>query len=242
MKRSLVWGAVVIVLAFGGGAFAQGPQITDIAGDANGLVVSQDTRPASYDPADLLEVRFRTTYQATPVGDDGIDYVPTGLAIHFDTLAPVKSDGPTVAFTVYADLDGCSGSFRGFVGGPLTNPGDGRAGSAVWSYNDCPEVVPVLHSSHSAEHERFTALTDPAGELVVTYPFEAFTAEQRDVLDVGTRLDAPRAYTQTSQGADLVGTFGLWVQAVTIDWTDTGAAFVVGEDVPPDVPCTRGCP
>ncbi|HEX9891241.1 MAG TPA: hypothetical protein VGB28_04200, partial [Actinomycetota bacterium] len=73
-------------------------------------------------------------------------------------------------------------------------------------------------------------------------PFDALTAEQRAVLRVGTHLGSPRAYVHTTHGADLLGSFGVWVGAVAIDWTGTGTDFVVGEDVPPDVPCTRGCP
>jgi len=230
-----------------GAATAAGPQITDPAGDANGTGQPLDTRPASLDPADVLDVTIETEYLATPVGEDGIDYEPTALLVRFETLAAPRSDTTTFSYVLQSRVGSCPMSLAGYIAGTLTNPGDGRPGDVRWTWSGgCPGVPvsdnPVVGNGAAHENPAWTAQVDqPARELRMRIPFASLTAQQSQVLRPGARIDEPRAFTYHTAGAYIVGTFGFFASATPIDSTATGASFTIGEDVPADVPCTRGC-
>lgn len=222
-----------------GAAAAPAPQITDMAGDANGLNLGQDTRPGSYDPADLLQVGLETSYVAVPTGG-GTRYDPTGLVIRFKTLAPPKSDASTLAFDLRATVSGCPSLFRAFLQGPLTNPGDPRGGTVEWHWSEgCPGIeptgLPLVVNGTTLTDQDWTVV-GPSGtsELVIRIPFDSLSGQAGAVLKPGAVIAQPSASVRPTHGAFILGTFGLWVHNAPIDTTATGASFTVGEDVPPD--------
>jgi len=250
MHRGIAVAAAVIVLyAPGSGVLASGgPQITDIAGDANGLPVSQDTRPASYDPADILAVTMSTDYVAVPVGGDGIDYQERALLIRFDTFGSPVPDAGTLAFGVGADLGACQSSFGGYVSGPIGNTGDGTGGTVRWvQFGECPDLEPdefsVLGFGTAVDHPQWTATADPAARTVtLRIPFASLTEGQAAFLRPGARIASPSAQSWMSRSVYVVSDAGARAALAFFDATDTGSDFTIGEDVPPDVPCTQGCP
>ena len=231
---------LVFLLAPGSaGANDPQPHITDIAGDANTDLVEADTSPASYDPADILSVRFETEYVAIPVGDDGIDHEPTALVVHYATLAPPSSDATTISWDVTAEIGGCLSRLRvadrGIVGFPL----DPDEGMLTWAQFEetCPDTAgePAWSPFWSA------TLDESSGGWKWRIPLDSLTPSQADVLAPGATISAAWAATRTYgllTATNLPGDITLW----RIDKTGTGTDFVIGEDVPPDVPCTQGCP
>lgn len=245
---TVVAAGMALAAAAPGAATDAGPQIVDPAGDANGTGLPNDTRPASYDPADILDVTLETEYTATPVGEDGIDYEPVALLVRYETLAAPRSDTTTMAYLLRSRVGSCRNSLTGFVRGTATNPGDPRPGRVEWSWTGgCPGVPisdnPVIGVGAKYEDARWTAQVDEqARELRVRIPFGSLTAVQAEVFGVGARIEEPSAVTWNTVGAYLIGTFGLWGFLTPLDGTAAGRPFTVGEDVPADVPCTRGCP
>lgn len=238
MRRTIVLVAAVMMLSSLDAA-AAGPQIVDMAGDANGLDAGIDTRPASHDPADLLSVRLSTEHEAVPVGEDGIDYQERALLVTFATLAgPIPEHG-TLAFALRADLGTCSSSFMGMV--------DAEGGSPVmWTqFGQCPDVDPgsgLLPVTGSfAQNDRWTT-TVGDGSVTLRIPFESLTIEQAAFLRPGAVAAAPSARSMVMLHHRVDPGVASTARLATLDTTAVGASFTIGEDVPEDVPCTRGCP
>lgn len=235
--RLVTTGVLVLLLLGSAVAGAEpAPQITDMAGDANGLDAGEDTRPASYDPADLVAVTLQTEFVTAPDGS----VEATALLIRFGTLAPPRSDASTMVFSLNASVDGCRSYFRAYVAGTLTHPADGRDGTVDWNwYENCPGTGPILDPFVSQgvafENEAWTAEVDEeSSELVVRIPFDSLDEQAAKVLKVGAVISEPRAMVRTSEGASVVGTFEAWVYDSPLDKTATGTSFTVGEDLPPD--------
>ncbi|MGH2710536.1 MAG: hypothetical protein ACRDH9_04950, partial [Actinomycetota bacterium] len=216
--------------------------ITDPPGDANGLTGQQpDTRPASYDPADLRTVTLETTYDAIPVGEDGIDYVPTGLGVRFGTTGTpdAPEGGPIAVYRVDVRLDGHDVYLEGRVIHEWGQPA--RAVSLIQMTDGC-----LGGEGQCWSRSRGTATIDPARkELVVRFPLASLDAEELALLGPGNVLVYPRGGTTLSHGSLFVQAGGRRTQVereVRLDLTVTGGDFRIGSDVPPDVPCTVGCP
>ena len=220
------------------------PQIEDIAGDANGLNsagVQLDTRPASYDPADLLTVRMETTYDAIPVGDDGIRHEPTGLAITIGTLATPRSfeDSLSLAYRLDTVIAGC----RSYLEAATTSDGTVTYWDQIHGPpSACPN--PNITTPTAISHPEWTATVDPADRTIrLHYPFSSLTAVQAQYLKVGNTLQRPSGATLLLR--ELAGwnsVTGRREAPQILDATATGPDFVIGSDVPPDIPCTTGCP
>lgn len=239
MVRRALFVAMAVALSFAAGPAAAGdPQITDIAGDANfvsGFTPTGDTRPASYDPGDLVSVKFETAYVEVPVGADGIHYEPTGVAWRFRTLASPDTTTLTMDLRILFDVGGCLSEFDAYLHGDLPDGQDFRDKVVEWwqLQGACPdESYPPLTNPN------WKVTIDPdAGELAVSLPYSSLTEEQAGLFVPGNVIEGP--YAETSA---FIGTSGGWVWFPWLDFGGPGSDFVIGSDVPPDVPCTRDCP
>jgi hypothetical protein len=221
------------------------PHIEDIAGDANGLNATGlqvDTRPASYDRADLLTVRMETTYDAIPVGDDGVHHEPTGLAITVGTLAAPGTieDGEGLVYRLDTVIAGCRSYLEAWIYNDVT--------TARWDQVDgppaaCPDGENQQSPGHGAKPE-WTATVDPVTKTVRSwYPFASLSTRQADYLKVGSSLRTPRGGTLAlREYSTWNGATGRMGAGLLLDGTATGPDFVIGSDVPADIPCTKGCP
>lgn len=240
--RTLLLVLILLSLAIPGFAEEPGAHITDIAGDANGINgqgfgdvtgfdPSQPNDTVSYGPADLRTVRFQTTYDAVPVGADGIDYQATGLAIHVTTTDAPGSEGPTLIYRINTAVGGCGSFLQAYLRGPAAGPTDTADKTLQWRQLDagCPDGAKTL------TNPAWTATVDEASKtLTMTFPFASLTPAQLSAMGVGSYLGLPEAEVR-SQLALLT--------APLIDGTPAAEEdFVVGSDVPADVPCTVDCP
>ncbi len=230
------------------------PHATDVAGDANavngqgqsslsGAPGSISTGPASYAPADLREVRFQTLYEAIPVGVDGIDYRATGFAIRVRTEAAPRSDAGTLVYSLVGALNGCNSRFKVFLRGPLSGSGDPSDRTFRWAQTTgtCPDAV-----NSDVTIPDSTVTIDPGlKELAITIPLSSLTDYQRPYFEEGAVLEGltsggyytgPRAVVSS-----LVRSVNDLLLPV-IDDTANMLPFVIGSDMPSDVPCTIGCP
>jgi hypothetical protein len=186
--------------------------------------------------ADLLAVRFETTFVAIPIGEDGIDYQATGIRLHLLTAATPRSLGPTTSYRLTTHLPpgalGCRLSIGATFRGPLSPPSADPAAFATAHIGGPADGCTVADSgSVDADRSalRLTVAEAPAG-LTVEVPQTAFGEDARYHLDEGAVLPAPLAWTEVVSFSP------------RIDATRMGADFVVGSDMPADVPCTKRCP
>lgn len=243
--RSLLGAIVtsVMLLSFASGpagADAGTPSVTDIANDAN-LVngqgfatgIERDTGEVSYDPADIRAVAFETTFTSVPVGGDGIDYKATGLKIHYRTTATPKSDGPTIIYRLNVAVDGCSSFLQAYLRGASSLPNDPADKTIQWRQlaADCPDGVKTVTDAGWT-----VTIDSAANELVMSFPYSKLSAAQREKLDEGSILSALVANTRTNFGTPAAS-----LTAPQIDESPLGEDFVIGSDMPKDVPCTIGC-
>lgn len=252
--RSLICLVLLGATSAPAGAQTTVPHATDVAGDANGILtpmwngglvgflIEQVTgdrdplgpgtpSPVSEDQADLRSLTFATDHIAVPVGDDGIDYRATGLSIRFTTTSPPFGD-PALRFGVklfIAPPEGeiCRAGVSGFVG-QMEEWVDGSARFTgevdAWG-SLCPP-------NRSAPEPRWTTRVNGASNTItITFPFDSLTSAERNLLGVGAVIYGARGFTAPSLFS--VG---------YLDATPTAEPFEVGSDVPPDVPCTSGCP
>ncbi len=231
-----------------GPAGASGPQIADPEGDSNGLPGNVDTRPASYDPADILSVTLSTEYVSVPVGSDGVDHRPTALLVRFRTLGEPRAEAGNLAFGIHTQIGDCDSSFVGYVRGRMIPINDGQAGKARWvQFGDCPnrpsEIYRTAGFGTAVDHPSWTAAADLAARTVtVRFPLDTLTSAQAGLLRPGARLSAPSAQSFASRSIYIVSDAGASAPTSYYDGTDQGTDFVLASDVPPDVPCTRSCP
>jgi len=237
-RMSLLLLTVITVLA-GGSVHAASPQITDPEGDANGLLYSAgpDTRPVSYDPADLVSVRLQTAYRTIRVGDDGLRHEPTALQIRFTTLAPPQAPGTSLGFLLHAGTGSQTSLIKGFLGGDVPDP---RAGDVEWTL--VTERAYVLGTGEVTKDRAWFGTAVPGGsDFVITIPFASLTPAQLRLIGPGATLRDPSARTFTSAATYVLGPLGVWTPHANLDVTMAGSSYVVGSDVPADRPCTRGC-
>ena len=245
-------GAFLFLAATPASAGSVAPLVTDLAGDANGLglphipggqvrallgdALDQDpfgngvaTGPASYAPADILSIDYETEHVAIPVGEDGIDHRPTALVVRMRTAATPASPVGTTLFAVYQHLreEGggvCRSSLSVSIpegGGPGTYPVSWFQESQFESF--CPRES--------------GAYTDPAWTASVTA--EGIVMH----LPLSSIVGIEDLYVH--EGGVIARTLGT-TRSVSLvpqwDRTPFGADWTIGQDMPPDVPCTQGCP
>lgn len=242
LARLLVIAVASIGLVVPASAEDSPVHIIDIANDANGINgqgfsditgenPSQPNETLSYAPADLRSVRFETAYDAVPVGADGIDYRATGLAIHVTTTDTPGSEGPTLIYRINTAVGGCGSFLQAYLRGPAAGPTDAVDKTLQWRQLDagCPDGAKTLTNA------AWTATVDEATKtLTMRFPFSSLSPAQLSAMGVGSYLGVPSAEVRTQLAA---------LTAPLID--DTPAAlddFVIGSDVPADVPCTVDCP
>lgn len=238
--------ALVAALALSAAAGAHPVEgfIKDIEGDANLLngqqlieIVQPDptgggvsTAPLSYSPADLRAVDFKTTFTSVPVGADGIDYRATGVQVIMKTEQTPKSDGPTLIYRLNVNVDGaCSSFLQAYLRGPASSPNDPADKAIQWRQLDasCPDAVATKLMTFPA------IVSSELSAVVMDFQYSKLTQGQRDILDPGSILSAPQGGVRTLFGV---------ATAPLIDRTVVGEEWVVGSDMPADVPCTTNCP
>ena len=220
--------------------------ITDPVGDANGLTGQQvDTRPASYDPADIRTVTLGTTYDEVPVGEDGMLYEPTGLAVGIGTTAtpdvpdPLLPEGnPHVLYRLDVTIDGHRVHLEAEL---FRDPGQpARAVSFIHVADGCTGGEGPCWA-----RSRGSATIDPERkEIVMHFPFSSLNAEEMELLGPGNVLVYPRGATAVPHGSTTVEVGDRYIveREARLDLTVYGGDFRVGSDVPADEPCTSGCP
>ena len=244
---------MLVVLAGPAGAHEVEGWIEDIEGDANFLNTQgfsgtvgdnpldpgMSTGGAQVAPSDIRAVRFVTEYEAIPIGDDGLDYVATGLAISIHTEVTPRSDGPTMMYRLNVNVDGgCNSFIQAYLRGAGSLPEDPANGRAEWRQLDagCPDGATTVGLADAI-------IDDHEAGIVMRLPFDQLTPAQLAILDPGSMLLAPQGSTRTvftwgSQGA--LPFSGL--TAPQVDETVLGDEWIVGQDMPEDVPCTLNCP
>ena len=188
------------------------------------------TEPASVAPADLLSVRFETTFVAIPIGEDGIDYRGTGVRVHMQTTEAPRSLGPTTLYEIATHLPsgslGCRHSFSAVFPGqesgnapPFARAGVGGSADGCWAGEAGSVTLPAV----------LTAVAQPPG-LVIQVATDSVTEDVRPMFEERTAIQSPVAWTALASVAP------------RIDGTLRAPDFVIGSDMPADVPCTKGCP
>lgn len=235
--RTLAAGAALAigVLVLPAGAAGPAPHVTDQPGDANalnaqGLVAGGpadgSATPQQYAPADLLSVTYATTYDAVPVGDDGIDYQATGVQARIVTSEPAASDGPTLIYRLNVDVGFCGGFLQHYVNGPASAPTDGEGLEfRQFASRGCAADATVTNDAWTATVEDST--------LVFSFPYAGMAAAELKSFAVGRVISTTAAEVRTQLGV---------ATAPAIDLTAAGRSFKIGSDLPADVPCTTGCP
>lgn len=224
--------------------------IQDIEGDAN-FLNGQGLAETPLDPgtgtggaqlhgADIRAIRFATDYVAIPIGDDGIDYQATGVTIEFVTEATPRSDGPTTIYRLNVNVDGICNSFiQAYLRGETSLPEDPEHRMLQWRQLDggCPDGATSVRMPVDA------AIDDDRSSLVMRLPYDQLTEAQRSALDEGSVLFAPQGNTRTNFTWGNQGVLPYsGLTAPQIDATVVGDEWIVGQDMPEDVPCTLNCP
>jgi hypothetical protein len=235
-SRTAVAAAALAVgaLVLPAGAADPAPHVTDQASDANaingqGLLVggaADGTPGQSYAPADLLSVTYATTFDAVPVGEDGIDYEATGVQARIVTTAPAKSDGPTLIYRLNVDVGTCGGFVQYYLNGPASPPTDGKGLEfRQFASRGCDANATVRNPAWT--------VTQDGTALVFALPYEGMAPAEAKNFAVGKVVSTVGAEVRTQLGV---------LTAPAIDLTGAGKSFKIGSDLPADVPCTVGCP
>ncbi len=234
VAMSVVVLLMVSVLGLPAAAVEPTPQITDPAGDANavngqgfvtGGAASGTSTPVAYAPADLLSVRYSSTYTATAVGN-GTTHTLSGLEARITTAAPPVSGGPTLIYRLNVDIGSCGGFVQYYAAGPASAPTDG---------------VGLEFRQFAARGCAADATIRPAGwvgvvegnTLIFRMPLKGLTGSDKTNFSAGKAVVTTAAEVRTQIGV---------LTAPAIDITAPGTNFVIGSDKPADVPCTAGCP
>lgn len=229
--------ALVLIAAIGlpAGAVEPTPHLTDPAGDANAIngqgfvtggAAQGTSTPVGYAPADLLSVRYATSYKALPVGGDGLTYVQQGLEAHITTAAPATSAGPTLIYRLNVEVGTCGGFVQYYLNGPASAPTDGSTLEfRQFASRGCAADATIRPSGWYASVTGNT--------LVFHMPLSGLSGADRTNFSAGRAVVTTAAEVRTQIGV---------LTAPAIDLTGAGTTFVIGSDRPADVPCTVGCP
>lgn len=266
MKARSIGGLVVGLvasLALGGNpagaGTALGPEIVDVAGDAN-FINSQGNfddihvpTPVSIAGADIRAIWFETTYDAVKDIDElgnvlAVRFVPTALLMKIQTEAPPRPTfGPTLLYRVQTKIAQCNATFEAIVRGPQSLPTDPAETARINKNSSaCPGGSGVI------AHPTFS-LSSEGNVLVLRYPLSALPYSSTQLVlapDVVVRpRPAPIIATvlgnqipDPSQPIPSVRTwFSLVAASLTAPSIDEtmplGMQFRIGQDVPDNIDC-----
>lgn len=223
--------ALVSAAALPGAAgTAEDPEITDPAGDANFIGAAagteEDTRPASFDNADLRAVWFETEHSTTKIMDPAtgavarVEHRPVALVINIETQGPVRPLAPwgSLRFKVPVAMPGCEATFELLV---ATNPAF-----------DSVEIRPATAGSCGELSIAKSPVTPTYDGAVSTISFPLAHEQISQVISAGTALSQVDALVIASPPVGGAG-------PAPLDETAVGRDFTIGQDVPPDVDCTE---
>jgi WD40 repeat protein len=183
----------IITTAHRGGAALRaqdGPHLVDAAGDAGAVTGGRDLRPASVDAADLVSARLHTTYDAVPVGDDGIHHEPRTVVVRVGTTGRPASDTVPMSWALTMRTGACRSTLR------FSEPG----AALSWEQEaGCP-------APGTASDSRWTVAIEDQG-LTLEVPFQAMTALQRSLMGPGAILHSLEA--TSASGSALLDTTGV---------------------------------
>jgi hypothetical protein len=249
MKRHITGGMIpfltAAIVAMGGVAAAGSstdPEMTDPAGDANGVSVQtgdqRDTRPASIGQADLRAAWFETAFGTNKIRDPEsgevvrAEHVPTGLLLRIRTELPISPpwQSRTMLYRVMATIpslgSGCQ-TQHFFVA--RATPGQ---------TDDAATLYPSGNPTYPCNNPMSGSLSYNGNVATLSFSFTDARIAAR--VAVGTRIDAPLAssYTLRSPGSSGQEFNESDLQHLRFDRTAVGRPFTVGSDVPPDVDCS----
>ena len=212
------------------------PEIADVAGDGNfingqgaqqGQHAGPDTRPVSFDNADLRAVWFETAYSTTKVRDASgnvqrVEYTPTALKVNIQTQGPVRPLSPWtyLEFKVPVTLVDCRASLE----------------LAALATSDRVEIKPIGSPCDPDRSLARSPATPTYQGAVATFTFPLTDAPGSSYfispyLADGTVLGQPSAH--------VLGRLPVGSQAnVQTDETAVGRNFTIGQDVPADINCS----
>lgn len=238
-RHALAAATLTLALLAGGPAGAgtpEQPEITDPAGDGNGIngqgvllgaEAGPDSRPFSIDGADLRAIWFQTAYDVIKVRDASknlleVQYRPYAFRIHIKTEATAApSFGPTLVYRVPADLSGCGVFFQMWIRGPASVP-----------QNDPPQRADIRKLDSTCPGGAATLA--PAGfslsvqGQVATLEYSLSAAPTLIALGTPVAPDG-NPHVRPLLGAATVPVIDETVQAA--------GPFVIGSDVPKNVDC-----
>jgi hypothetical protein len=235
VRRTVASFAITVILgSIQAVATAAGPQVNDVAGDANfingqsqvaGHEQGPNARPASVDGADLLAVSFETAYETIEIIEPGsgevvrLEHRPSALLVRIKTQGPIQPTTPPgrdLQFDVFADLDDCRARFH------LVASGRGVA------YDSASIFAATMGCRHHTAGGGSQSPVKPAyqgAEVTLTFPLNQ--SDMQAFIADGTHIRQPSARSV------LVAPF----VSPILDETVAGSDFVIGQDVPPDVDC-----
>lgn len=237
---ALVLSLGLVIGATPAGANSSGDivDIQDIAGDANLVLRDTETSPASYPAADLLSVNFDTSYEAVPVGGNGLDYRPKELVAVFTTTASAAEIASGSQMLFRASADGDDLASRVFIEGVISKSSAGALSTTARLRYESPQCGNSPDRCWSASKPEWTAQVSAAQKtLTLRYPFSSLELRERRQIGVGAILGSPKASTLVP-GIESAAQDGF---LPAVDDTPFGHGFVVGADVPDDVDCTEAC-
>lgn len=235
--------AVLVLMTVPASAEEEPPRIVDPIGDANSVFIEEegpDTRPASDDRADILEVWPETLYDTVKETDaDGttlaVRHVPRALRVNVKTTAPASpATGPTLRFHLPVAAGGCAIEFDFFVHGLLTAPDDIEEEAVI---DDTPPDGANFNFGCIGARLRSDEfnLTFDGDVTRMTFPFEALVGTPAE------DLVAPGIALEPRSGAGFIRVRRLTTGYALFGYVDLAsplpAPFVIGSDVPPDVDC-----
>jgi hypothetical protein len=238
---------LVAVLALGGSpagaGTSLGPEILDIAGDANFVNGANffwglgefDTSPASLGGADLRAIWFETHYDTFKDRDaqgkiTTVRHVPTGLQVKFRTQEPpAPTFGPTLTFYVDVMIGNCLVDLAAHVPGPASSPLDADQSAEIYKYTGC------VGGSGALSNPKFT-VTISGNVVTAEFPFSVLPySSTQIVLAKDVELRAP---VDGNPGG--VQPYLAWSSAA-LTFVDEAPPFAgkfrLGSDVPADIDC-----
>ncbi|MFN2545262.1 MAG: hypothetical protein ABR600_11945 [Actinomycetota bacterium] len=188
-------------------------------------------------PVDMLGASFGTTYDAIPIGMDGIDYRATGIRITIPTTAVPRIPGEDLVFTMRGMLETPSRTASCKLRLVITSHGAGGL-TGIADVSDPDELqqtgCPGPADQTVAIDAGLRLLASPPG-LEIALPLSALPEAARPFAGEGAIFSQHRLWSTVTSDERTTLTGAL-------DKTAPGDDFYIGLDMPIDEPCTRGCP
>lgn len=243
---TLIVGLVVVLGLSGtqaGAGTSIGPEINDIAGDANFVNGANffyglgefDTRPVSLGSADLRAIWFETAYNTVKDKDaegkvTAVRHVPTALRVNFRTEEPpAPTFGPTLTFYVPVRIGTCLIDLAAHIEGPASSPVDGAQGAEIYKYTGCVGGAGVL------SHPTFSVKT--AGNVVTAeYPFSALPYSSSQIV-LGKDVEVRPPVDGNPGGVQNYLSWANFALTFVDEVPAFASKFLIGSDVPANINC-----